>query len=454
MEYIPHTKKDIAAMKCALGLDPTQPFPVDAPREVLYTKPLRVPGPFSEVELARHIEQHAQKNTYGNYRHFLGAGIYDHYIPAAVTQLANRSEFVTAYTPYQAEMSQGILQAMFEYQTCVANLTGMEISNASLYDGATALFEAIKMAIVIKKRTKVVMPSLLNPQYRDVVATSFRSSAITCVTAQEKNGVMDGASCAALCDEHTAAVVVQQPNFFGNVEDIAAIADAAHRVGALCIVVVYPIALGILKTPGSCGADIVVGEGQSLGLPQAFGGLTLGFFATKKAYIRAIPGRIVGMTTNAKREQGFVLTMQAREQHIRREKATSNICSNQAWCALNATIYLSLMGARGLCAVALTCLENAHYFAQQLAAINGLSLVYEKGFFNEFVLKLDEKKDFDMMHEALKQRGVMLGVSLKKLNIEKYTHHWLVCVTEKKTKQKLDEVVRIVEKTIKIEETV
>jgi glycine dehydrogenase subunit 1 len=461
LDYTPHKNNDIDSMREFLGLSKDDLVPKDMPREMFYKGTFDIEGPFSEMDLRRHFKDIISKNTYQNYLSFLGAGIYDHYIPAPVKNLANRSEFVTAYTPYQAEMSQGILQSIYEYQTCTARLFGMDMSNASLYNGAHALFESVKIAVNYTKRKKVLISSLLHPEYAAVIKTYLQFADIEFVMIDFKNGLTSLENLKNLLDENTACVVLSNPNFFGMIEDIEVFAKEAKNKGALTIVSVYPISLGILKSPGECGADIVTAEGQSLGLEKSFGGSVLGMFACKSEFARFMPGRIVGRTTDKKGKSGFVLTLQAREQHIRREKALSNICSNHAWCALNVLIYLSCMGDKGLEDTANTCVDRAHYFANELEKTGKVSVVYKKGFFNEFILKLDDKLNFDEVNLKLKEKGIILGLplknyivetchgmSLQKNNFNEFSNCWLVSVTEKKEIQDLDKVVKIIQNLV------
>jgi glycine dehydrogenase subunit 1 len=447
LDYTPHKNKDIDDMRQFLGVSSDDLIPKDMPREMLYKGNFDIEGPYTEIELQKHFQNLISKNTYQNYLSFLGAGIYDHYIPAPVKNLANRSEFLTAYTPYQAEMSQGILQSIYEYQTCTARLFGMDMSNASLYNGAHALFESVKIAVNYTKRKKVLISSLVHPEYISVIKTYLQFSDIEFVMIDFKDGVTSYEKFKNLLDENTACVVLSNPNFFGMIEDLENFSKEAKNKGVLTIVSVYPISLGILKNPGECGADIVTAEGQNLGLEKSFGGSVLGMFGCKKEFARFIPGRIVGRTTDKDGNQGFVLTLQAREQHIRREKALSNICSNHAWCALNVLIYLSCLGDKGLEDVANTCVDRAYYFANELEKTEKVSVLYKKGFFNEFILKLDDKLDFDKVNLQLKEQGIILGLPLKNY-FNEFSNCWLVSVTEKKEKEDLDKTIKIIQNLV------
>jgi glycine dehydrogenase subunit 1 len=377
MDYISHKKQDIEDIKKALNITSIDDLISDIPQEVRLKKLLNLPPAKTELEIQKFTDDLKKMNflDIDGYFSFLGAGIYNHFVPAVVDALANRSEFVTAYTPYQAEMSQGILQWIFEYQSSIARLTGMDVVNASLYDGATSVYEAGKLAVNYKKRNKILISKYLHPEYIEVVKTGFQGLQNISINLFENFDVLK-----QLCDEETACVIVSNPNFIGQIEDLEKIGNIAHSKGALFVVSVYPIALGILQKPSEFGADIVVAEGQSLGMPMNIGGASLGIFGVKKELIRFMPGRIVGETTDKDGNIGFVLTMQAREQHIRREKALSNICSNHANYALRALIYLSALGDEGLKQVASLCMENAYYFAE----------------------KLDELKDFEECEELNK----------------------------------------------------
>ena len=419
-----------------IGVDHWEDLLKDIPEGVRLKKDLNLPKPLTELELQREIPTISQMNKHaGEMIHFMGAGAYDHYIPAAVSHLIFRSEFYTAYTPYQAEMSQGVLQSIYEYQTFISELTGMEVANASLYDGASALAEAAWMATRVTKRTGIVYASTIHPNYREVLRTYFRGLKASLKTLPQDQGVIDPEAIDRTINEKTAAVLVQTPNFYGCVEDISLLSQKAHAVGALLVVMVDPISLGILKSPGDYNADIVVGEGQSLGNVMNFGGPYLGFFATRRQYIRQMPGRIVGATVDSKGRRGFCLTLQTREQHIRRERSTSNICTNEALNALAATIYLALMGKAGLREVAYQSLQKAHYAQKRLCDIKGVSLAYPNSFFKEFVLKIPTT--YKKLSRKMEKAGVLVGPDLGNLG-KKFKQHLLVCVTEKRTKEEID----------------
>lgn len=397
-----------------------------------------LPAGRSEFEVTRHLKNLAAKNA-GDLVLFIGAGFYDHLIPSVVDHLANRSEFTTAYTPYQPECSQGTLQAIYEYQSAICRLTGMDIANASLYDGGTALYEAMMMARRITGRNRVLIDSAVSPIYRTIITSYTRNLDIEFVEVAVAHGQTDRAALKKNLDDRVACVIVQNPNFFGAIDDHADIAQEAHRAGALLIASVYPISLGLLKTPGAMDVDIVTGEGQSLGLPLSFGGPYLGFMATKKEHARKMPGRIVGATVDTQGRRGFVLTLQAREQHIRREKATSNICSNEALCALRAVIYLSALGKEGLPEVAQLNYEKAEFAKSLLSKIKGVTVKQSSPTFNEFTVVLP--KDPSDVIARMIEKGFAAGFPLGRYypDMERYM---LVAVTEKRTKE---EIVRYAE---------
>ena len=388
----------------------------------------------SELETLQVLRRLAARNS-GSLINFCGAGFYDHFIPSAVGALSGRGEFFTAYTPYQPEAAQGTLQAIYEYQTAIVRLTEMEVSNASLYDGGTALFEGIMMALRQTGRNRVLVDEGVNPIYRTMLRCYMQNLSIDYVEIPVADGVADRAAFKSRLNNQTAAVVVQNPNFFGCIDDLTDLVAAAHAAGALTVFSVYPVSLGILKTPGTMGADIVTGEGQSLGLPLSFGGPYLGFMATRKSLARRMPGRVVGSTQDAQGRRGFVLTLQAREQHIRREKATSNICTNEALCALRAHIYLSLLGKQGLVELAQLCAARAAYAKDQLTAIPGVQLKYGAAFFNELALELP--RDASDVVSALIDKGVVPGFPVGRY-YKNMPNVLLAAFTEKRTKEEID----------------
>jgi glycine dehydrogenase subunit 1 len=393
-----------------------------------------LPSGKSELEVQSYFERIASRN-YSDLTTFIGGGIYDHFIPAAVDALSGRSEFYTAYTPYQPELSQGTLQAIYEYQSDICRLTDMEVSNASLYDGGTALCEASQMALATqRKRSRIVVDGGVNPIYRTMLETYTANLNISLTEVEVSHGQSNRKNIFAALDDDTAAVIVQNPNFFGVIDDHSDIVKHCHEKGILVIQSVYPVAMSVLKTPGEMGVDIVTGEGQSLGLPLAFGGPYLGFMATTKKLIRKMPGRVVGRTIDSKGNEAFVLTMQAREQHIRREKATSNICSNEALCALRAHIYLSLLGPGGLREVAELCQAKTAYAKQRFAQIPGVDVMDSSPTFNEFTVKLpiDAMELVNKLIERKIAPGLPLGRFYRGMD-----NYLLVAVTEKRTKHEI-----------------
>ena len=407
------------------------------PANLRLNEPIGIGPPLSEPDLLRFFQELGGRNASG-YQSFLGAGAYSHFIPVITDSLISRSEFFTAYTPYQPEVSQGTLQYIFEFQTLICQLTGMDVANASLYDGSTAVAEAVLMADRVTRRRKLIIADTVHPQYREVVSTYTRNLGVEIECAgHAETGVLDIDSLKV--DKETAAVVVQSPNFFGCIEDLAAIADAAHQSGALLVVAASePISLGLLKSPGECGADIFVAEGQSFGIPLGFGGPYLGLFATLEKHLRQMPGRLVGEAYDGDGRRGYVLTLSTREQHIRREKATSNICTNQGLCALMATIYLAAMGRRGVQEVASQNAQKAHYAASRISGLRGFELRFSAPFFNEFVVKtsIDAEKILD----ALLKKKLIGGLALKRYYPE-LADSMLVCVTETARKEAIDDLV-------------
>lgn len=404
----------------------------------MQAKSFNLPGGCPETEARRRFRALAAQNSNPDLN-FCGGGFYDHDIPAAVDALASRGEFYTPYTPYQPEASQGTLQAIYEYQTAIARLTGMEAANASLYDGGTALFEGVMMALRITRRNKVLIDAGLNPIYREMLCTHLRNTGAVCEEVPLCDGLAAEGAIPAKLDKDAAVVILQNPNFFGSIADHTSLIHRIHEAGAVALMSVYPLSLGILKTPGEMGADIVTGEGQSLGLPLSFGGPYLGFMATRMKHIRSMPGRIVGETTDAQGRRGFVLTLQAREQHIRREKATSNICSNEAHCALRSLIYMALKGRTGLAQTAAQCFETACYARDSLAKIPGVSVKFPAAFFNEFVLHLPVAAD-DLVARLL-GKGIACGIPLSRWYPE-MKNDLLLAFTEKHTRQDVDALAK------------
>lgn len=430
--FVPDTKKEQEDMLREIGYSGFEDMLSCIPESARLKGKLALPDGMSEMEALRTVSEMADKNVV--YKHiFRGAGAYDHYIPAIVKNVTSKEEFVTSYTPYQAEISQGVLQSIFEYQTMMCELTGMDVANASHYDGATAAAESLVMARE-RKRSHAYVSEAVHPGILQVMRTYCFGNGIELNTVPLKDGLTDkDALVQALKDSEACCFFVQQPNFFGLIEDAEALGQAAHEAGAKFIMSIDPTAASILKTPAECGADICVGDGQSLGLPLSFGGPYVGFMATTEKNMRKLPGRIVGETTDDEGRRAFVLTLQAREQHIRREKASSNICSNQALCAMTAAVYLAAMGEVGLKQAAIQSMSKAHYLADGLQRA-GLKLKYNREFFNEFVTK---GGDADAVLAALAEKSILGGLKLGGDEI-------LWCATEKNTKEDIDDVCAII----------
>lgn len=449
MPYIPHTKKDVEEMLSTLGISSIDDLFSEIPKELRIDGLKNIPQGLAEMDVAKLVKQRAASNNTGLC--FIGAGAYEHYIPAVVWDIASRGEFLTAYTPYQAEASQGTLQVIYEYQSMMCHLTQMDVSNASMYDGASALAEAVLMAARAKKdagANTVLLPRSLHPTYRQTIKTLTKPHGVELVEIpfDQKNGHVDLAKLDAYKNKGIAALVISQPNFFGVLEDVDALTDWAHQQNALAIACVNPTAMALLKAPGAWGtkgADIAVGDGQPLGAPLSGGGPYFGFMCCKKAYIRQMPGRIVGRTVDTEGRTGFVLTMQAREQHIRRAKATSNICSNQALMATAATIYLSLVGAEGLQRIASDSHSKARSLCESLAAIKGVKKVFASPFFHEFVLTLS--KPVAPVLTKLAAEGIQGGYDLSH-EYPELGSSLLICATETKSDEDLKFYAKILEK--------
>ncbi|WP_438433185.1 aminomethyl-transferring glycine dehydrogenase subunit GcvPA [Gorillibacterium sp. sgz500922] len=436
--YLPMTEQDQAAMLNEIGVAAVEDLFADIPADVRFQGRLAVSEALDEYELLRHMRELAGRNAdTDRYASFLGAGLYDHHVPVVINHIISRSEFYTAYTPYQPEISQGELQAIFEFQSYICELTGMAAANASMYDGATALAEAGSLAAAHTRRRKLVVSRAVHPEARQILKTTAHGLNLEVVEIGLAGGVTDPAALAAAVDGDTAAVLVQSPNFLGAVEDLSAMEPVVHGAGGLFIVSANPLALGLLEAPGRLGADICVGDAQPLGINASLGGPTCGFFAVTDALKRKMPGRIVGQTVDREGRRGFVLTLQTREQHIRREKATSNICSNQALLALCASVYLSVMGKEGLREAATLNLQKAHYAARTLAAVKGLTLALPAPFFNEFAVKLPEGAKPSEVNERLLAAGFIGGYDLGK-DYPEFAGHLLFAVTERRTKAEID----------------
>ncbi len=441
--YCPNTPEEIKAMLAAIGVGSVEELfaPISAE---LRAQSFDLPAGMSEFEVTERMKFLAEQNG-ARVTNFIGGGFYDHHIPAVVDHLSGRAEFYTAYTPYQPECSQGTLQALFEYQTAICRLTGMEVSNASLYDGGTALAEAAMMALRVTGRGKIVIDSGVNPFHREIVATYLKNQGVEMALLPPHEATTNRPALASMLDERTAAVIVQNPNFFGSLDDFTDLADEAHAKGALLVASVYPVSLGLAQSPGAMGADIVVGDGQSLGNPLSFGGPTFGFIATTKKYIRNLPGRIIGETVDGEGRRGFVLTLQAREQHIKRHKATSNICSNQSLCALRGLIFLASLGKEGFAELARLNYDKAEYAKSELGSIKGVTVVNRASTFNEFTLALP--KAADAVVERLLRGGVAAGVPLGG-HYPGMENCLVVTVTEKRSRQEIDQLAAKLEEAL------
>ncbi len=441
MRYLPHTDVDIRQMLETIGVENIDELFSGIPESCRLQSPLNLPSALSESEAMGVLRGLADQNAkVSEWDSFLGGGAYNHFVPAVVDHLVSRSEFYTAYTPYQPEISQGTLQAIFEFQTMICQLTGMDVANASMYDGASACAEAALLALRVgRKRNKVLLSEALHPHYRETVATYCCYLDVELIDVPIADGVTDQKQLADLLDEQVAAVAVGYPNYFGQIEDLQALADATHAAGAkLITAVAEPLALGLFKAPGDLGADVVVGEGQSFGIPISFGGPGIGFFAVKQKDMRALPGRLVGETVDLDGKRGFVLTLATREQHIRREKATSNICSNQGMCTLIVGIFLALHGKQGLRKLAELNYSKTAYAKQQIAALDGFELAFSGESFNEFVVSC--KEPVADLQRRLEQEGILPGIALAK-DYPGIDNGLLICVTEQNSREQIDRLV-------------
>ena len=435
MSYVPSTGEQRREMLRAIGMQDFRDLYRDVPADMLLDRPLNIPQGMSELEVTRAMTAMAQRTTVFS-TVLRGAGAYDHYIPSIVKSITSKEEFLTAYTPYQAEMSQGVLQSIFEYQTMICELTGMDVSNASVYDGATAAAEAAAMCRDRKRRVTLISAAA-HPDTINTVRTYCYGTGDELRIVPVKDGRTDLDALRQMLTADVASFYVQQPNFFGQLEDAEAIGALVHEAGAMYVMGCNPIALGIMKTPAACGADVAVGEGQPLGMPLSYGGPYLGFMATTTKHMRKLPGRIVGETTDHDGRRAYVLSLQAREQHIRREKASSNICSNQALCALTAGVYLAAMGPEGLAEAARQSMAKAHYLCRGLTAIEGVELVYTGEFFHEFVTTLPRQ---EQVLSALEKEGILGGLPIE--------GGVLWCATEKAGKAQLDRTIEIVKEVL------
>lgn len=439
MRYLPHTSEDITSMLEEVGVDSLEGLFSTIPEDCRQRGDLNLPEPLTEWELNDRLDALSGSMAVSpEYKMFIGAGSYEHYIPASVSNLLGRSEFVTSYTPYQPEISQGTLQAIYEYQTLTTRLLGMEVANASIYDGASALAEALLMALRITRKRKVAVSSLVHPLYLRVVQTYLEPSGHEIAWLPYLD---DGRTDLSKLDgmDDLAAIAVQSPNFFGCIENLKQIGKMAHEKSALLVAsFTEPLAFGLFKNPGIQGADIVCGEGQGLGIPQSFGGPVLGMFASKMKYVRSMPGRLVGKTTDMDGKRGFVLTLATREQHIRREKATSNICTNNSLCALAAAMYMASMGGTGMRELAMLNYDKSEYLKSELKKA-GFKISFESPTFNEFVVEFPA--DFENTYERLLEKKIVAGLPLAPYYPE-LTSHYLLCTTETKTKENIDMLVR------------
>lgn len=441
--YLPLTDAERKEMLTAIGASSAEELYDSLPQAVRLQKDLQLPPPLSEMEALVHLGELAAKNNHlREYPSFLGAGVYDHFIPSVVQHITGRSEFYTAYTPYQAEMSQGVLQSIFEYQSLICRLTGMEVANASLYDGATALAEAAVAACAVTRRRRVLVSRSVNPHYRRVLQSYLEVRDLQLVELPLLKGTTDYSQLEGVLNDDTAALLLQQPNFFGMLEEMDDAAALAHNHGALLVLSADPTSLALCRTPAEYDADIVTGEGQGLGNSPSFGGPLLGFFAARKKFIRQIPGRIVGKTVDVDGRRGFVLTLQTREQHIRRERAISNICSNQALNALAAAVYLAAMGPEGLREVAGLCLQKAAYAREKITALQGFAPAFDGVHFKEFAVKLPGNGE--SLNRYLLEHRIIGGFNLEPFYPE-LGPAMLFCVTETKTREQIDALVGALE---------
>ncbi|MCF6157110.1 MAG: aminomethyl-transferring glycine dehydrogenase subunit GcvPA [wastewater metagenome] len=441
MDYIPNTERDKEIMLKEMGVSSFETLLEGIPQP-LREFSLSLQEGLAEPHVLEILKELSEKNfSTGKYISFLGAGAYEHYIPSLVDHLASRGEFYTCYTPYQPEVSQGTLQVIYEFQTLICELTGMDVSNASLYDGSTALAEAALLSIRFNEKNKIVLSRSVHPEYRQVIATYLKGLRTEIVEVGSPEGITDVDQLDRIIDDRTAAVLIQNPNFFGCVEDMETLSSIAHKHGALFVACVNPVSLGILKSPGEYNADIAVGDAQVLGNYLNYGGPYLGFFTVKKEFLRKIPGRIAGETVDSNGRRCFVLTLQAREQHIRRQKATSNICTNQALLALRACIYLCALGKPGIKELAHLNIQKSHYACEKLSALPAVKPLFKKPFFHEFAVKIQGNYRINTMNEHLLKKGIIGGLEISRYYPE-FDNSVLFCVTETKTKESIDRLTK------------
>ncbi len=441
--YLPLTDEDRQEMLSTIGVKSIEDLFSDIPAEVRLQRELDLPPALSELEAVKHLNSLAAKNKHlNNCISFMGAGVYDHFIPSVIKHITGRSEFYTSYTPYQPEISQGVLQAIFEYQTMICQLTGMDVANASMYDGGTAVAEGAIMGCGATRRSKALVSQAVSPFYRAVLKNYFNSRGLPLEEIPLKDGKTDFAKLEEMIDDQVASVVLQQPNFFGLVEDFDGVADLVHNHKAALVVSVDPLSLPLLQAPADYGADIVVGEGQSLGVPPSFGGPLLGIMAARQSFVRQMPGRIAGETVDSEGNRGFVLTLQTREQHIRREKASSNICSNEALVALAAAVYMAAMGPQGMREVAEQCLQKTAYARQKITALSGFEAAFSGHNFKEFAVKVPGKPED--INKKLLQKDILGGVDISPFYPE-LENTMLFAVTEKRTREEIDTLVQELE---------
>ena len=447
MTYVPNTTAEQQTMLRSVGAETIEDLLAPIPKAVRLQRPLNLPAALPEPDLKRLMQGMAELNAdLDHYPSFLGAGSYDHVVPSAVPHLVKRSEFYTSYTPYQPEFSQGMLQAMYEYQTMICQISGMDVANASLYDGSTGVVEASLLAVGPSGRGEVLVSRALDPQYRATLRTYAWARGFTVREIELDHGATSLAALEDALGSETRAVIVQQPNFLGVLEDVRAIERLVHTTGALYVVAVTePASLGVLASPGSYGADIFVGEGQSLGSPLGYGGPALGLFATRDEYVRRLPGRLVGRTVDDRGQTGYVLTLQTREQHIRRERATSNICTNQALLALAATVYLSALGKQGFRELGELCARKAHYAQERICSVSGFKPLFSRPFFDEFAVTTP--MPVEVLNAGLRERGIIGGYDLSQTYPE-LSDAALFCVTEGRTRDEIDTLVSALEEMV------